>query len=70
MVHEVPDLDRLFEQLRSVLEDGASLLVTEPKLHVRRHAFEVSVEAAIRAGFQLRDRPPIALSRSVLLVRS
>ena len=70
MVHEVPDLDRLFEQLRSVLADGASLLVTEPKLHVRRHAFEVSVEAAIRAGFQLRDRPPIALSRSVLLVRS
>ena len=70
MVHEVPDVERLFEQVRSVLEDGASLLVTEPKLHVGRHAFEASVEAALRTGFKESDRPTIALSRSVLLVRS
>jgi tRNA(Phe) wybutosine-synthesizing methylase Tyw3 len=70
MVHEVPDVERLLEQVRSVLEDGASLLVTEPKLHVGRRAFEASVEAALRAGFKESDRPRIALSRSVLLVRS
>jgi len=70
MVHEVPDLEPLFEQLWNVLEDGACLLVTEPKLHVSKHSFEASVGAAIHAGFQLRDRPAIALSRSVLLARS
>ena len=70
MVHEVPDLERLFEQLWNVLEDGASLLVTEPKLHVSKRSFEASVGTAIRAGFELRDRPAIALGRSVLLARS
>lgn len=69
MVHEVPDPERLFEQLWSVLEEGASLLVTEPKLHVGKDAVEASVQAAHRAGFTECDRPRIALSRSVLFVR-
>jgi ubiquinone/menaquinone biosynthesis C-methylase UbiE len=70
MVHEVPDVERLFEQLRLALEDRACLLVSEPKLHVSGRAFEASVRAALDAGFKERDRPEIALSRSVLLVRS
>jgi len=70
MVHEVPNVDRLFQQLRNVLEEGASLLISEPKLHVSKRAFESSVRAASRAGFKERDRPAIALSHSVLLVRS
>jgi len=70
MVHEVPDIEPLFEQLRNVLEDGASLLVCEPKLHVSRPAFEASVQAAKRAGFDEHDRPSVALSRAVRLVRS
>jgi len=69
MIHEVPNAERLFKQVRNVLEPGASLLVSEPKLHVGRRAFEASVQAAQRAGFNERDRPKIALSRSVLLVR-
>jgi len=69
MVHEVPNAERLFEQLRSVLERGASLLISEPKLHVSKRAFETSVRSALRAGFEERDRPKVALSRAVLLVR-
>jgi ubiquinone/menaquinone biosynthesis C-methylase UbiE len=70
MVHEVPDAEKLFAQLRSVLEDGGGLLVSEPKLHVSKDAFEASVQAALRAGFEERSRPQIRLSRSVLLVPS
>lgn len=70
MVHEVPDPDKLFEQLRNVLEAGASLLVCEPKLHVSKRAFEASVQAAIRAGFEERARPSVALSHAVRLVRT
>jgi len=69
MVHEVPDVERLFEQLRSVLERGAFVLISEPKLHVSKRAFEASVQAGLRMGFEERDRPKIALSRSVVLVR-
>jgi len=70
MVHEVPDQERLFKQLHEVLEDRASLLVCEPKLHVSKRAFEASVLAAMRSGFEERDRPKIALSHTVTLVRS
>ena len=70
MVHEVPEKERLFKQLHDVLEGGASLLVCEPKLHVSRRAFEASLEAAQRAGFNERDRPAVALSHAVGLVRS
>lgn len=69
MVHEVPDHERLFNQMYDVLENGASLLVCEPKLHVRRRAFEASIEAAQQAGFNERDRPTVALSRTVRLLR-
>lgn len=69
MAHEVSDVERLFSQARDVLEPAASFLVTEPKLHVRKRAFEASVGAALRVGFVERDRPEIALSRSVLLER-
>lgn len=67
MVHEVSDVEHLFHQVLDALEPGASLLITEPKLHVSRRAFERSVRAALRIGFAERDRPIIALSRSVLL---
>ncbi len=69
MAHEVPDAERLFRQVCNALKPGASFLVTEPKLHVSRHAFEASVQAALRVGFVECDRPAVALSRSVLLER-
>ena len=70
MVHEVTDVGGLFVQLREALASGAAVLMCEPKLHVSRRAFENSVQAAIRAGFEKRHRPQIALSRSVLLAKA
>ncbi len=67
MVHEVGDPDRLFRQIRAVLKAGAPLLVVEPKLHVRRRAFDASVRVANGAGFVVTSYPDISLSHSVLL---
>ena len=67
MVHEVGDPDRLFRQIRTVLRAGAPLLVCEPKLHVRKRAFDASVRVAGGAGFEVRGYPDIALSHAVLL---
>jgi ubiquinone/menaquinone biosynthesis C-methylase UbiE len=69
MIHEVGNVEHFFEQLRDALASGAAMLMCEPKLHVSRRAFEDSVQAAIRAGFEERDRPAVALSRSALLVK-
>lgn len=68
MVHEVTDVDRLFQQLRTALASGATFLICEPKLHVSKRAFENSVQAALRTGFKERGRPDVALSRAALLV--
>jgi ubiquinone/menaquinone biosynthesis C-methylase UbiE len=70
MLHEVPDQKRMFKQLHEALEERAALLVCEPKLHVSKRAFEASVRHALGSGFEERDRPKIALSHSVLLVRT
>lgn len=68
MAHEVSEPAAFFDQLRRALKPGAPLLVVEPKLHVTSRSFEATVKAARGAGFQVKERPKIALSRAALLV--
>jgi ubiquinone/menaquinone biosynthesis C-methylase UbiE len=67
MVHEVPNQAHLFREIRSILKDGGTYLLVEPVFHVNREAFARTVEAASGAGFKVKEKPRIALSRSVLL---
>jgi len=69
MVHEVPDPRRLIDQIGNALAPGAHLMICEPRLHVRRRAFETSVEVARQADFAERDRPRVAFSRAVVLTK-
>lgn len=70
MVHEVSDVRRLFAQIRDVMRPGAMLLLCEPRFHVSQSAFDRAVDMALSAGFEVRARPTIAFSRSVLFVIS
>ena len=70
MIHEVPDKRALLLQIRAALNPGGRLLISEPRLHVSRRAFEQSVEIAKQAGFVERDRPSVAFSRTVVLERN
>jgi ubiquinone/menaquinone biosynthesis C-methylase UbiE len=66
MVHEVPDQESFFKEIRSLLKPDGKFLMSEPKIHVNKAKFKATVEKAIRAGLTLKSRPDISLSRSAL----
>ena len=68
MVHEVPDQQRFFEELKSLLNPGGRILVVEPKIHVTKRSFSAMISRLESSGLQIVDRPNIAISRSLVLV--
>ena len=69
MVHEVPDQDEFFQELKSILKPGAKLLVVEPTFHVSKKAFEETITRARAVGFVVDSGPGVFFSRSVVLRR-
>jgi ubiquinone/menaquinone biosynthesis C-methylase UbiE len=67
MIHEVPDQDKLFGELRSILKPEGKIYIIEPKLHVSKKSFERMINRLINIGFEIIDRPKIFFSRTVLL---
>ena len=69
MVHEVPDKNSFFQQLRSVLRPQGQLLLVEPKLfHVSRKAFEATIRIAESNGFRTDPGPRLRFSWSAVLM--
>jgi len=68
MVHEVPDKDALFRQLRAILRPEGKFLLVEPKLlHVSRKAWEETKALAAASGFRLGQGPRLLLSWTAVL---
>jgi ubiquinone/menaquinone biosynthesis C-methylase UbiE len=67
MVHEVPDHDRLFEELKSMLKPGGKLYIIEPKFHVNRPAFQKMSDGIVSTGLKIVGRPKVFFSRTVML---
>jgi ubiquinone/menaquinone biosynthesis C-methylase UbiE len=67
MVHETPDPQMFFKQVREILKPGGRMLVTEPKFHVSDWAFEEELEMAEAAMLAVKGRPDAALSKAALL---
>jgi len=67
MVHEVPDQNRFFHEMKSLLKPEGKFLLVEPKLHVTRRMFEATLKVSEEAGFTLTGNPKIFMSRTALL---
>jgi ubiquinone/menaquinone biosynthesis C-methylase UbiE len=67
MVHEVPDKDNLFTELKSILKSDGKIFVIEPKFHVSKSEFEEMNKKVIALGFEVAENPKVFLSRGVLL---
>jgi ubiquinone/menaquinone biosynthesis C-methylase UbiE len=68
MVHEVPDKNILFKELRNVLKETGEFLLVEPKLfHVSQKEFELTTRLAENNGFKIYPGPKLAFSRSAIL---
>lgn len=70
MVHETPDPAAFLREVRTLLKPDGRLLVVEPKIHVRRAAFETLRAQARSAGLVERQAITRLLSRGVLLARA
>jgi len=68
VIHEMPDHDAAFAELRSILKPKGKLYIVEPKHHVSKREFEEMVEKANRNGFAVVQRPSILFSRAVVLI--
>ena len=68
VVHEVPDKNSLFKQLRTILKDNGQFLLVEPKLfHVSREEFAATTRLAEQNGFGVFDGPRLGFSWSAIL---
>jgi ubiquinone/menaquinone biosynthesis C-methylase UbiE len=67
MVHEVPDQQRMFEDLKSLLNPGGRIWIIEPKIHVTKKSFMKMIIKLESAGLKIIKRPKVSISRSVLL---
>lgn len=56
VVHEMPSEDGFFHQAADVLKEGGSLLLVEPRGHVRAAKFSHEIDAACHAGLSKSER--------------
>ena len=69
VVHELPSAARFFAEAAAVSKPAASLLLAEPKGHVKGPVFDAELAAASEAGFHIANRPSIRGSQAVLLTK-
>ncbi len=66
MVHEVANINSLFQDIASMLKPDGLFLMAEPKIHLSRKKFRMEVEAAVTAGMKAKEEIDVRLSRAVL----
>lgn len=67
VVHELPNSSMFFSEISEILKPGAKLLIAEPKGHVSKEEFEITVSVAEQSGFESAGRPRIPYSHAVIL---
>ena len=67
MVHEVPNKESFFNEIRTILKPQGQVLIVEPPFHVSKSAFEETVRIARDAGLIVIEKPKIFFSRAMVL---
>jgi len=70
MVHEIPNQENFFAEMRSILKPDGRMLIVEPPFHVSGKAFAATIQKARDAGFSEVERPRVFLSKAVVLSKS
>jgi len=68
MVHEVPDQNKFFKQIKSLLTAQGKILIAEPKMHVTAEDLNRTVDIAQSRGLHCIAKPKISFSHTALLV--
>jgi ubiquinone/menaquinone biosynthesis C-methylase UbiE len=67
MVHEVPDQNKFFLEMKGLLRPDGRLLLAEPVIHVTCRMFEETLRRADEAGFTVTENPKVFMSRTAVL---
>jgi len=67
MIHEIPDPNKIFETLKTILKPDGQLYIVEPKFHVSKKAFEIMINKLKNTGFDVIESPKVFFSRSALM---
>jgi SAM-dependent methyltransferase len=70
LVHELPAAEPFFRQAALASKKGAGLLFVEPAGHVKPEQFAAELDAAVRAGFAVMERPTIGRSHAAFLKKT
>ncbi len=69
VAHEVADQKTLLSDLFTMLKPGGKVLFFEPEGHVKREAFEKSIQLARGAGFHVAEEKPLKKGLCAFLVK-
>ena len=67
MVHEIPDKDRLFSELKNLLNKNGRILIVEPPIHVSKKDFDLTLNYARHANFSISPGPKMLFQRTAEL---
>ncbi len=70
VVHEVPDKNNLFKELKNILSEKGKLLIVEPPLHVSKKAFEAMLKLVKDNGFTVKQDFKLSLGRTAVLTHA
>jgi ubiquinone/menaquinone biosynthesis C-methylase UbiE len=66
-VHEIPDQQSFFNEIKSILKSNGYFLIIEPPFHTSKKEFNETIRKAQDAGFKVMDRPKIFPNKVVFL---
>jgi hypothetical protein len=67
VVHEMPEAAVFFTEAAVTMKPDARMLLAEPSGQVSEAEFDIELEIARRAGFELEARPQIRRTRTAVL---
>ncbi len=67
MVHEIPNQEEFFKEIKSILKPNGKVFIAEPPFHTSKTEFEETIRKAREAGFTPIERPKVFFSKTVLL---
>jgi ubiquinone/menaquinone biosynthesis C-methylase UbiE len=69
VVHEIPETERFLDEVRDSLRTGGTMLVSEPKGHVKEDEFESLIISVEKHGFKILERPNIRGGHSAVFAK-
>ncbi|MBE0651458.1 MAG: class I SAM-dependent methyltransferase [Bacteroidales bacterium] len=67
VIHEMPNQDKLFRELKSILKPDGMIFIVEPKFHVSKKAFDSMIHKITSLGLEIKENPKVFFSRTIVL---